>query len=262
MFMPVVAGLGDYSAELTALIAQMTSAPTEARARIYDNKIIRPLKQAGIWAKLDAFYVCASHHSQAATLNWKAPTTFALTAGGAPTFTTDRGFTYDGVDDYHNTGYRWETAGLNGSLNSHFFAAWNRRNVVSDGSAIGAWISGNSTAILRLRMTGDIFRIRINDTTSFNNTNTDARGFYAASRIASNDKRAFKDGSQVGATQTTASTTGPDASYYIGADNQLGTAVNFANCEIAFAAFGGGLSTTEMTDLYNAVSSYMTAVGA
>ena len=262
MLIPMAGRVSGNSPTLQAVIDQMSSAPTEARARIYDDKIIRPLIQGGVWSKLDLFYILASHHTQAATLNWKAPTTFALTATGTPTFTTDRGMTYDGSTNYHDTAYRWETAGLNGALDSHFMAGWSRTSgTTTNGCFGGVQTTGATTvAALNPRNASDNFTSRINDATTFNNANTDGTGFYGASRTASNVKRAFKNGSQIGADQTTASTTGADFSYIIGGVNS--GAPGLAAREIAFAAAGGGLTVAEMATLYSAVNDYLTAVGA
>jgi len=69
----------------------MSVAPSAARQLVIDA-LIRQLKDAGVWAKLDVLYVIAAHDIQAGRVNWKNPGTFTATEVSAPTFTTDRGY--------------------------------------------------------------------------------------------------------------------------------------------------------------------------
>jgi hypothetical protein len=72
---------GNYTpvnAEATALIARMTIAPNARRKRAIDT-LIGALKTAGVWTKLDTFYVMAAHDAASARLNWIS-TSFNLTA--------------------------------------------------------------------------------------------------------------------------------------------------------------------------------------
>lgn len=55
--------------EARALMARMTTAPSASRARAIAT-LVRTLKAAGIWSKLDLLYILAAHDAQAARLNW------------------------------------------------------------------------------------------------------------------------------------------------------------------------------------------------
>src|SRR5262245_5597796 len=57
-------------AETTALLAAMTVQPNAARQTLI-NDLIYGLKNAGLWIKIDFFYVLAAHDSQAARIGWK-----------------------------------------------------------------------------------------------------------------------------------------------------------------------------------------------
>lgn len=259
-FSILTGGSRPYSNELVAIMNAMTVRPDPARAALMDRLVISPLKEANIWQTLDLFYMLAAHDSQAALINWKYPGTFTLSTVGAPTFTTDVGFSYDGVDDAHDTGYRWETAGLNASLNSHFMALWSLSSGQTSGGSFGASQTSGSTtvALLNPRNASDNFVVRCNHATSYTNSNTDGTGFYGWSRTASNLFRAFKDGSQIGTNQTGASTTGADYSYYIGGSNS--GVPDYVARDLAWAACGSGLLVAQMSDLYTAINDFLAAV--
>src|SRR5688500_11442038 len=56
-------------AEASALALRFTTDPGEVRRGLVDD-CIGALKAAGLWAKLDAFYMLAAHDAQAARCNW------------------------------------------------------------------------------------------------------------------------------------------------------------------------------------------------
>jgi hypothetical protein len=87
------AGRGSLCDEAKALIARMTTQPNAERKYLI-NRTIMALKNAGVWSRLDAFYVTAAHDSQASLLNW-TKNEAATNAGGLP-FTADVGFVGNG----------------------------------------------------------------------------------------------------------------------------------------------------------------------
>lgn len=91
--------------ETQALVRAMSVAPSGARV-ITINNTIQALIANGIWPRLDFLYLHAAHDAQAGLLNWIAPTTLLLTNNNSTTFTTDRGYTGDGVSmSLSNTNY-------------------------------------------------------------------------------------------------------------------------------------------------------------
>ena len=260
---PFFSGRRPYCTEYETLYAAMATKPTDFYNRIYDNLIIG-LKADSLWSTFDVFYFLAAFSSGGALINWKNPGTFDLTAVSAPTFTQHRGFTYDGVDDAHDTNFRWETApSPQSSLNNHQMAIWSRTTGQTSAGCFGAkqTSGGTTVAVVNPRNTGDNQATRCNDATSHTVTNTDGVGFYGVSRTASNVKRSFKNNAQVGTDQTTASTTGADESYYIGGVKLTGGS-DFAAREIAFACCGSGLSVAQMSSLYTRINTALVAVGA
>jgi len=102
----------DYQAVLDYATTQGYTAPSAAQQTL-QNTLVTDLKTAGVWDKLDLFYVFATDgDSDYATLNWKAPSSFQLTKTNSPTFTTNEGFAQSGTA-YLDSGYDLLTDGTN-----------------------------------------------------------------------------------------------------------------------------------------------------
>ena len=81
--------------------------------QVLQETLIADLKTAGVWDKLDLFYVFATDgDGDYATLNWKTPASFQLTKTNSPTFTTNEGFAQSGTA-YLDSGYDLSTDGTN-----------------------------------------------------------------------------------------------------------------------------------------------------
>lgn len=91
----------DVSAAAIELYARMTVRPSRAR-RTKIESLISSLHAAGVWRRLDGFYMFAAHDIQAARLNWVGCMA-DVTSVNAPTFLIDRGFSGDGAAAYLDT---------------------------------------------------------------------------------------------------------------------------------------------------------------
>ncbi|WP_062228782.1 Com family DNA-binding transcriptional regulator [Aureimonas frigidaquae] len=81
---------GGYDPEVDTLLARMTMAPAAARRQLI-SVLVADLKAAGIWARLDGFWMLAAHDAQAARLNWCSAAMDLVPMNG-PAFTQDRGY--------------------------------------------------------------------------------------------------------------------------------------------------------------------------
>ena len=98
----------DYQAVLDRSTALGYTAPSAAQQTL-QNTLVEDLKTAGVWSKLDVFYVFATDgDSNYATLNWKAPSNFQLTKTNSPTFTANEGFAQSGTA-YLDTNFELST---------------------------------------------------------------------------------------------------------------------------------------------------------
>lgn len=117
----------DYQAVLDYATTQGYTAPSAAQQTL-QNTLVTDLKTAGIWSKLDAFYLFATDgDSDYATLNFVAPSSFQATKTNSPTFTANEGFTGDGVSAYLDTNLNQANDTTNYTQNDASFGvyAWN-----------------------------------------------------------------------------------------------------------------------------------------
>jgi len=103
----------EYQAVLDRATALGYTLPS-AGQQVKQNQLVIDLKTAGVWAKLDVWYVYANDGSKEfATLNWKAPTLYQSTLFNSPTFTANQGFTGNGTTSYIRTNFNPSTNGVN-----------------------------------------------------------------------------------------------------------------------------------------------------
>jgi hypothetical protein len=201
-------------------------------------------------------WIPAAHDSQAGRLNWKSPGTFALGEVSSPTFTTDQGYTGNGTSSYLTTGWVPSTNGVNYTLNSSTLIAWTRTTAQDAVSVFGS--STQSTARLLTRNAADNAVAVVNSATTTTRANANGSGLFVASRISSTDVQIYRNGAALGALGTaTASTAVPTVQLNLLRVNSV-----FSSSQIAIAAAGASLDATENTNLYNALQTYMTAIGA
>jgi hypothetical protein len=99
----------------TALGYTLPSAGQQAK----QNQLIIDLKTAGVWDKLDVYYVFAHDgQSEFGTLNWKNPLLHQATLFNSPTFTANQGFAGNGSSSYIRTNFNPFTNGVNYQLNN------------------------------------------------------------------------------------------------------------------------------------------------
>ena len=117
----------EYQAVLTRATALGYTLPS-AGQQIKQNQLIVDLKAAGVWTRLDVLYMFATDGNNSfATLNWKNPTTNQCTLVNTPTFTTNQGFTGNGVSSNIDTNYNPNTfSSPNYLLNDASLGWWKR----------------------------------------------------------------------------------------------------------------------------------------
>jgi hypothetical protein len=235
----------------------MSVAPDATRKGHIDT-LIGSLKTAGVWTKLDAIYIFAAHDAQAARLNWVS-SSYDASAVNSPTFTTDRGYTGDGATSYLDTTFNATTAGGNFAQNSAHLAVWNGTDVV------GASITdaGCLKALINARTTGSTIAVRGNAGTA--NTWTLPAATSVGWSCWSRDNAATFVGVKdlaAPATLTKTSEALQSMQFFGLAFSNSGTPTNYSSRRMQALHFGGAIDDTERDATYNALATYMTAVGA
>lgn len=225
----------------------MSPAPDATRMGHIDT-LVRALKTAGVWTKMDALYLFAAHNSQAALLNWKGAT-YNATATNSPTFAADRGYT-GASTKYIETGY------VVASQNAFSLGAWSR---TAASEAICGATSGGVYTSLWPRFGGATSYAYVNNGVSGPAQGaTDGVGFYQGIRTASNAYSLRRNAAEVSAAVTASSTPPTPSIWFLGMN---GTDYYTGQCSGGYLA-PNGFTTTEANDTYNAIAAYMTAVGA
>lgn len=238
----------------TALVARMTVDPGCPR-KIVINDLIVSLKTAGVWSKLDALYLFAAADSQAALLNWVS-TSYNATATNSPTFTTDRGFTGNGSNSYISSNFNPTTASSpNFVQNSAHMSGWSRTSTgLPTADDLGGATAGQM--YLRIRSIVDVGNATVNSVGNVSVSSSDGTGHFVANRNSSTVIGIIRNGTSLGS--TTAASLEPFNQTLV----FLRNASNYSSRQFAAGSIGAGLSPTELTDFYNALQTYMTAVGA
>jgi hypothetical protein len=246
---------GGLSSETRSLVDAMTVKPTSTRMRRID-RVIRGLKQSGVWDKLDVFYMLAAHDEQAGRLNWKRPGTYTASAVSSPTFTTDRGFAGDGLASYLDTGWG-SSVGTNYLRDSSHMGVWCTTDVSGTSVAFGtggANINPRNAGNMSTRSQSVASNAALPAATSI--------GYSSWSRRVSTEYDVYKNGADIGTVSVASSTGTAATTFTIGASNTAGTIGNFDTRQIAAAHTGGALSDAEMAALYSSLLAYLQGVGA
>lgn len=245
-------GVGGYAfvnAEASSLAARFATPPTDARKALIDN-LVGSLKTASVWSKMDALYVIAAADAQAARQNWIADQ-YNLSAVSSPTFSPDRGYTGDGASSYLDAGVA-ANALLNFTQNDNSFGFWSRTNDATAGRDMGA---GSQFLVIGRNVTN--MQGRANSAISATFAAADSLGFYGARRNNPSDQDLFKNGAIVRLASANVS-----AAVGVDSVNILRTQTTYSvrQCSVAFV--GGYLTDAQILAQYNAINTYLQAVGA
>lgn len=246
----------EYQAILTAGSAY--TQPSSAEQTI-QNKLIEDLKAAGIWAKLDAFYMFCNGISTDSTgafarINWKTPSAnYGTAAPNLPSITAKNGFTGNGTNQGINLNLA-ANAGTNFTTASASYGVFiGTISATSNNRIMGA--SGNTNVYNRIRKgtcaivgkNSGTITIASGTSNSFYHLNANT----TEGRMYVNGAAGTSDGS---ITQT--------------ADNQNwhilrygDDAAGFGNSQIKLAFVGGSLAT-EASAFNTLIQNYITAVNA
>jgi hypothetical protein len=178
-----------YDIETTTLINAMTVKPTPGRASLIASTV-RGLKNYNLWSKLGFLYVLAANNSQAASLNWVAPSVGVLTTSGTITFLADRGYTSDGSTGYLDTHILWNAIGGGFSQDSAHFGTWSLTAGTAGRRTLGL-ASGASVLVIP---NNPGRAIRINSATSLASGDGGTLGYVATVRRDSANEYSYRNG--------------------------------------------------------------------
>jgi hypothetical protein len=230
------------------------------------NNLITGLKSDGVWTKLDRLWILAAENTQSALTDMVAGS--LAVAHGSPTFTTDRGYT--GVDGsntvYLDTNYNPTINATNFTTNAAHASAWSVTNTaVASGGAMFGFVNGtanNQITILDTYTDGNIYARIVDATGSGSQGAPGTRaGHWIINRSGASATQLYQNGSLF-SSPNAGSGALENGNIYILTYNQAGTAASIGTPQqIACHSLGGNLSSTNASNFYTRLRTYMTAVG-
>lgn len=231
------------------LFDAMTVKPLSIRASLIKQTVDR-LQAAGVWDKLDVFYVLAAHTAQAAGLNWIDPGKYAATVNGTMTFAANAGYTGDGSTGYLDTGFIPDTHATKATSASAEIGA--RIGTITNSTALDFGDNAGNSGI-RVRSASEF--AKINGVTPLN-ADVGSSPALLAARIHAGNMLYVYNG--VMASPAAATSLGlPTGSLRIGAGN-----ATFSDRQIQYAFFGSALSSEENAAIYAIMEEYLVKAAA
>ena len=224
------------------------------------NTLVKDLKTAGIWSKMIAIYPFVGGTADKHKFNLKNPqntdAAYRITWAGTVTHNSN-GFQGNGTS---GVGYTHIQIATDLSQND-VAAAMYIRTAAGGGTDYGA-ISGGAGMQLNSRYTDNLnYNKLMHGGAHYTQASTDGSGFWQQNRTSSSSYYVQQNTTRN--TASVASSTPPSGEYIalaaIGTSET--TAIGFSAKQYAFAAFGSGLSTTEMDDFNTAVQAFQTTLG-
>lgn len=247
--------VANYSSEYQAILDRATTLgythPSTGQ-KTKQNTLVSALKTAGIWSKLDAFYVFANDGgADFATINWKSPSANQATRVNSPSWATNVGFTGNGTSSYIDTNYiQSAETSPNFLTNSASLGAYSVTDAAGSNSFLIA-SSGSNRLLMNPRNPSDIFSLRLNSSTVTTYSNSNSIGFFSGNRSDASNETGFKNGVSYGAFSSASS----------GADLVLSVlclkgGAFYSTRTIGCAFIGGSLTDAEHASFSSAYLSY------
>jgi len=239
----------DYQAVLDYATTQGYTLPSSSQQAL-QNQLVVDLKDAGVWSKLDVFYVFATDgDSDFASINWKDPNSFEVTEVNSPTFTTDVGFTGNGTSSYISTNYIPNTDAINYSQNNASMMYFRQNNVSQT-----KFITGHDGSRFNFCREDNSTRIWFNSNRSLTAADGSGAGFFMLTRDNSLTSIHYKG---------TSTTTLDNVSTGLAASSILvltgASTSGFSNSTIQLFSLGADLNS-EASDFKTSIDSYLTSI--
>lgn len=251
---------GEDAATTAWVAAVVTNGGTvSAGRRTVVNTLIAGLKLDSVWTKLDRLWILAAENEPSALTDMVALE--LATATGAPTFTADDGYTGQDLNSptkYISTPYNASVDGINYTQNAAHISVWCFGNTasVAGGGSMGNTDPSPSANLFVTYLDGNVYA-RINDSAGSSGAPGTRAGHWLINRSGSNATQLYQNGSLF-ASPNAASSAVANADFAILA----AAAGKIGNPNIASAAsMGGNLSSTDVSNFYSRLRTYMTAVG-
>lgn len=242
----------DYQAVLDYATTQGYTLPS-ASQQLLQEQLVKDLKAAGVWSKLDTFYVFATNgDSDFASINWKNPNSFECDEVNSPTFTTNQGFSGNGTSSYLDTNYNPFQNSVNYQVYDASIGLYVYNSI--DQETVG-YIGSSANIILRNSSSTNPSKLqRINESTSFTTGLAfGGTGLFTINRTSETQKYAYN-----GTTEYSQSTSGGSLDDFNIGILQRELAL-FSRSTFSIFHMGSNIRV-EQNDYYTAINLYMSSI--
>lgn len=226
------------------------------------DRLVRDLKTCKVWWLLDRLWIHATLNAPGATICLKSLS--ALTPVAAPAFTQFRGYTGDGVASYLDSNYNAVTAtGV--------------KRYVKDDMTTGVWVNTAATSTSGFEIANDFGAYSFIATrwTATDrrweiqgNTNVSApvahggilTGMFNGVRMGNAYSILYRNGVPL-MTSAAPGNAPSNRNFFMLGYVHVATPSNFSNAQISASWIGGAMDPEQQGLFYNAMRTYMTAVG-
>ena len=224
------------------------------------NTMVVDLKSNSIWNKLYAIYPFVGGTSNSHKYNLKnaldTDAAFRLVFSGG-WIHSSTGATPNGVNSFANTFLNANTTLQLNSTSIHYYS---RTSTGDSATEMGVDAGGVAPFLIIATKQSSVDYSTAFSAATGATAQASSLGLFSVSRTASNAYARYKNGTSY-LSASTASTSKPNNTIYIGARNQNGTAAQYTTYQCAFSAVADGLTAGEMTTFYNIIQAYQTTLG-
>jgi hypothetical protein len=222
------------------------------------DALIVGLKNDGVWTKLDRLWILAAEDEPSALTDMVALD--LATTVNSPSFTADDGYLGNGSSNYISSTYNPTTDATNYALNAATFGAWMfTPDYAFPAVALGA-VDGSNFIIQILGAGGSSFQLTVNASGGTVNI-SGAAGLFHGVRTSSTEINFYRNGSGKQTNSSSSSGTIPNLTQFILCRNNNGPAGEFSVNRLSAAFYGGSMDDTDVSNFYDRMRNYMTAVG-
>lgn len=228
------------------------------------QKLVKDLKDYGIWTKMKAIYPMVGASAAACAQNLKS-LSFTGTFTSNWTFASS-GITPNGTSDFMNTGLNASTNLTTNNVHLSFYSNINQSKTgfpvdIGANNSPSSLPTDNYLQLAVRRSTGAVFEAnRYTSGIAVSFSTSDSRGLTLGSRTTNTSNKIYKNGTLQATATSDNLSVNPNLNIYIGATNQANTAGNFSNITCAFASIGDGLTDTEAGNFYTLVQAFQTTL--
>lgn len=247
----------------TAVVANGGSVST-ARLAIVSTFVVAE-QASGAWYLTDDYMPLWAENAPQALTSLKQRR--LAVAVNSPTFTADRGYTFNATTNYINTGFIAATHAVAMTVNSVHAELYERTNITSSGTVLGVNSAANRIIRINSRNAGNANGFANSASATYTLPAANSQGLTQVGRngALATDSYGAKNG--VDMTRTVNPTAvgaslPPTYSLYIGGINTAGAYSSGRAASVGFASWGAALSGAQRLARYNAVQAWATAVGA